>query len=139
MASYLAENREPLSVSTVRMWARSTCPTSDCCCRLPGAAMVIVVFEKDLQRHGKFFFVFPCSCFTLQRKQFYLVVGLGLITVGAPCAAYAASGHVQVRVNTWPGPVLGCAEHRLSAMPGAYLSPTATCSARPGQRPAGGN
>ena len=105
MASYLAENRELLSVFTVRMGPfhlpdiRSLLPLL----LMWGVAMVIVVFEKDLGSAMVFFFVFLLMLYVATGKKFYLVVGLGLITVGA-LAAYAAFGHVQVRVNTWLDP-----------------------------------
>lgn len=105
MASYLAENRELLSVFTVRMGPfhlpdiRSLLPLL----LMWGVAMVIVVFEKDLGSAMVFFFVFLLMLYVATGKKFYLVVGLGLTTVGA-LAAYAAFGHVQVRVNTWLDP-----------------------------------
>ena len=105
MASYLAENRELLSVFTVRMGPfhlpdiRSLLPLL----LMWGVAMVIVVFEKDLGSAMVFFFVFLLMLYVATGKKFYLVVGLGLIGVGA-LAAYAAFGHVQVRVNTWLDP-----------------------------------
>ena len=93
MASYLAENRELLSVFTVRMGPfhlpdiRSLLPLL----LMWGVAMVIVVFEKDLGSAMVFFFVFLLMLYVATGKKFYLVVGLGLITVGA-LAAYAAFG-----------------------------------------------
>lgn len=105
MASYLAENRELLSVFTVRMGPfrlpdiRSLLPLL----LMWGVAMLIVVFEKDLGSAMVFFFVFLLMLYVATGKKFYLVIGLGLIAIGG-VAAYMAFGHVQVRVNTWLDP-----------------------------------
>ena len=105
LAGYLAQNREMLSVFT---WHVGPFRLPDIRTLLPlllmwGVAMLIVVFEKDLGSALVFFLVFLVMLYVATGKKFYLVVGLGLIGVGA-LAAYAAFGHVQVRVNTWLDP-----------------------------------
>ena len=105
MASYLAENRELLSVFTVRMGPfrlpdiRSLLPLL----LMWGVAMLIVVFEKDLGSAMVFFFVFLLMLYVSTGKKFYLIIGLGLMAIGG-VAAFMAFSHVQVRVNTWLDP-----------------------------------
>ena len=105
MASYLAENRELLSVFTVRMGPfrlpdiRSLLPLL----LMWGVAMLIVVFEKDLGSAMVFFFVFLLMLYVATGKKFYLIIGLGLMAIGG-VAAFMAFSHVQVRVNTWLDP-----------------------------------
>ena len=134
MASYLAENRELLSVFTVRMQARSTCPTS--ASLLP----LLLMWRRGHGHRGvregpgqRAWCSSSCSCIMLYvatGKKFYLVVGLGPYRRGRRMRPMLAFGHVQVRVNTWLDPFCGCAEHRLPAGARRFTpSPTATCSA----------
>lgn len=105
LAGYLAQNREMLSVFT---WRVGPFRLPDVRTLLPlllmwGIALVIVVFEKDLGSALVFFFVFLVMLYVATGKKFYLVIGLGLIAIGA-VGAFMAFTHVQVRVNTWLDP-----------------------------------
>ena len=105
MASYLAENREMLSIYTVRV---GSIRLPDIRMLLPllfmwGIAMVIVVFEKDLGSAMVFFFVFLIMLYVATGKKLYLLIGLGLMAVGG-VVAYSLFSHVQVRVETWLNP-----------------------------------
>ena len=105
LAGYLAQNREMLSVFT---WRVGPFRLPDIRTLLPlllmwGIALVIVVFEKDLGSALVFFFVFLIMLYVATGKKFYLIIGLGLIAIGA-VGAYMFFGHVQVRVETWLNP-----------------------------------
>ena len=105
LAGYLAQNREMLSVFTVRV---GPFRLPDIRTLLPlilmwGVALLIVVFEKDLGSALVLFFMFLVMLYVATGKKFYLVIGLGLIAVGG-VGAFLAFDHVQVRVNTWLDP-----------------------------------
>ena len=105
MASYLAQNRELLSVFTIRKGpfrlpdARSLAPLIF----MWAIAMVIAMFEKDLGSAMVFLFVFLVMLYVATGKKFYLIVGLVLLAAGG-CALYFTFSHVQVRVSTWLDP-----------------------------------
>ena len=105
MASYLAQNRELLSVFTIRMGpvrlpdARSLAPLIF----MWAIAMIIAMFEKDLGSAMVFLFVFLLMLYVATGKKFYLLVGLALLAVGGT-ALYFTFSHVQVRVSTWLDP-----------------------------------
>jgi cell division protein FtsI/penicillin-binding protein 2/cell division protein FtsW (lipid II flippase) len=105
LAAYLAQNREMLSVFTVKI---GPFHFPDLRTMLPlllmwGISMVIVVFERDLGSALVVFLVFLTMLYVATGKKSYLVLGLALAAVGG-VAAFAAFGHVQVRVNTWLDP-----------------------------------
>ena len=105
LAGYLAQNREMLSVFSVRV---GPFRLPDIRTLLPlilmwGVALLIVVFEKDLGSALVLFFMFLVMLYVATGKKFYLVIGLGLIAVGG-VGAFLAFDHVQVRVNTWLDP-----------------------------------
>ena len=105
LAGYLAQNREMLSVFTVRV---GPFRLPDIRTLLPlilmwGVALLIVVFEKDLGSALVLFFMFLVMLYVATGKKFYLAIGLGLIAVGG-VGAFLAFDHVQVRVNTWLDP-----------------------------------
>lgn len=105
LASYLAQNREMLSVYT---WRVGPLELPDIRTLLPmilmwGVAMAIVVFEKDLGSALVLFFMFLIMLYVTTGKKGYIVIGVGLMAIGA-VGAYLAFGHVQVRVNTWLDP-----------------------------------
>lgn len=105
LAGYLAQNREMLSVFTVRV---GPFRLPDVRTLLPlilmwGVALLIVVFEKDLGSALVLFFMFLVMLYVATGKKFYLAIGLGLIAVGG-VGAFLAFDHVQVRVNTWLDP-----------------------------------
>ena len=105
LAGYLAQNREMLSVFSVRV---GPFRLPDIRTLLPlilmwGVALLIVVFEKDLGSALVLFFMFLVMLYVATGKKFYLAIGLGLIAVGG-VGAFLAFDHVQVRVNTWLDP-----------------------------------
>lgn len=105
MASYLAQNREMLSVFT---WKIGPISLPDLRAILPllfmwGMALIVVVFEKDLGSALVFFAVFVVMLYVATGKKFYLVVSLGLAAIAA-VFLYGVFGHVQVRVQTWLDP-----------------------------------
>ena len=85
LAGYLAQNREMLSVFTVRV---GPFRLPDIRTLLPlilmwGVALLIVVFEKDLGSALVLFFMFLVMLYVATGKKFYLAIGLGLIAVAA--------------------------------------------------------
>lgn len=105
LAAYLAQNREMLSVFTVKV---GPFHIPDLRTMLPlllmwGISMVIVIFERDLGSALVVFLVFLTMLYTATGKKSYLLFGILLAAIGG-VAAYMAFGHVQVRVNTWLNP-----------------------------------
>ncbi len=105
LASYLAQNREMLSVFT---WRIGPFNLPDIRTLLPILLMwlislIIVVFQRDLGSALVFFFLFLVMLYVATGKKTYLVVGLGLIAIGG-VAAFLLFSHVQVRVETWLDP-----------------------------------
>ena len=105
LAAYLAQNREMLSVFTVKV---GPFHLPDMRTVLPllimwGISMVIVIFEKDLGSALVVFLVFLTMIYAATGKKSYLVFGLLLGAIGG-VAAFLAFNHVQVRVDTWLNP-----------------------------------
>lgn len=105
LASYLAEKRELLSVSTGRtlgVWlppAKHLGPLL----LMWAISLVVLVAEKDLGSSLLFYGVFLVMLYTATGRPGYVVVGGGLFAAGA-AAAYFAFGHVQQRVAIWLDP-----------------------------------
>lgn len=105
LAAYLAQNREMLSVFTVKAGPVNI---PDMRTLLPlivmwGISMLVVVFEKDLGSACVVFLVFLTMLYVASGKKTYLVFGLGIGFIGM-IIAYMLFGHVQVRVATWLDP-----------------------------------
>lgn len=105
LAGYLAQNREMLSIFTVRI---GPFHFPDLRTLLPlllmwGLSMVVVIFETDLGSALVLFMVFLSMLYVATGKKSYVVVALALAAVGA-VFLYSAFGHVQVRVSTWLDP-----------------------------------
>ena len=105
LASYLAANRELLSVFT---WRIGPFKLPDFQAIAPmlvmwAIALLIVIFEKDLGSALVFFFVFLAMLYVATGKKFYLVVGVVLMAFGC-VGAYLGFNHVQVRVANWLDP-----------------------------------
>ena len=103
LAGYLAQNREMLSVFTVRVGPFRLPDIRTLLPLILMWALLIVVFEKDLGSALVLFFMFLVMLYVATGKKFYLAIGLGLIAVGG-VGAFLAFDHVQVRVNTWLDP-----------------------------------
>lgn len=105
LASYLAQNREMLSVFTSRIGPihmpdlRSLVPVIV----MWAIALLIIAFEKDLGSALVLFFVFLTMLYVATGRKAYIVVGTLLIALGF-VAAYFVFDHVQVRVETWLNP-----------------------------------
>ena len=105
LASYLAQNREMLSVFTVRV-GRFHLP--DLATLMPLLVMfaisfLIVVLEKDLGSALVCFVLFLVMLYVASGKKMYMIVGFTLAALGC-LVLYSAFGHVQIRVNTWLDP-----------------------------------
>lgn len=105
LASYLAANREMLSVFT---WKVGPFHLPDPRALLPmllmwGLSLVVVVFEKDLGSALVVFFVFLSMLYVATGKKAYVVTGILLAGIGA-VAMWGMFSHVQVRVSTWLDP-----------------------------------
>lgn len=105
LAAYLAQNREMLSVFTVKA---GPFHLPDMRTVLPllvmwGISMIIVIFEKDLGSAVIVFLVFLTMIYVATGKKSYLAFGLALAAIGGLCA-YLCFAHVQVRVSTWLDP-----------------------------------
>ena len=105
-AAYLADNRELLAAGQrahrPHLRARR-CGTSDRSLLAWGFSILVMVYEKDLGSSLLFFGVFAAMLYMATGRGYYLFVGLILFLIGA-ALAYAAFGHVQVRVDTWINP-----------------------------------
>ncbi|MBO4352777.1 MAG: FtsW/RodA/SpoVE family cell cycle protein [Eggerthellaceae bacterium] len=105
LASYLAANRELLSVFT---WRIGPFRLPDFQTIAPMLVMwvislLIVIFEKDLGSALVFFFVFLVMLYVATGKKFYLIIGAILMVAGC-IGAYFGFSHVQVRVANWLNP-----------------------------------
>ena len=105
LAGYLAQNREMLSVFTVRL---GPLRLPDFRTLLPlllmwGISMVIVIFEKDLGSALVVFLVFLAMIYVATGKASYVIIGFVLAAAGG-IAAFMLFSHVQVRVDTWLNP-----------------------------------
>lgn len=105
LGAYLAQNREMLSVFTVKA---GPVRLPDLSTLLPllvmwGISMLIVIFEKDLGSATVVFLVFLAMLYVATGKKSYVVFGAVLAAVGFGIS-YLLFGHVQVRVETWLDP-----------------------------------
>ncbi|MDO4182078.1 MAG: FtsW/RodA/SpoVE family cell cycle protein [Coriobacteriia bacterium] len=105
LAGYLAQNRELLSVFTVRI---GPVRLPDVSVLIPlllmwGIAMAVAIFEKDLGSALVLFFVFIIMLYIASGRKVYLVVAL-VLAVMAGVILYIFFSHVQVRVATWLDP-----------------------------------
>lgn len=105
LASYLAENREMLSVSTHRFgpFKLPDLKTLFPLLLMWGISMVIVIFERDLGSALLFFGITVIMLYTTTGRWFYVVVAIGLLAIGAVGAYYGFS-HVRTRVDIWLDP-----------------------------------
>lgn len=105
LASYLAANREMLSVYTKKVgpfWfpdLRTLAPLIG----MWAISLVIVIFEKDLGSALVVFFVFVSMLYVCSGKKSYVFCALGLAAVGS-VLMWLIFSHVQVRASTWLDP-----------------------------------
>ncbi len=105
LASYLAQNREMLSVFTVRL-ARFRLPDLHTLAPLLIMWIIsfgIVVFERDLGSALVCFVLFLLMLYVASGKKLYPILGILLAAVGC-VVLYTFFSHVQVRVQTWLDP-----------------------------------
>ena len=105
LGGYLAQNREMLSVFTVKL---GPLRLPDFRTLLPllimwGISMVIVIFEKDLGSAMVVFLVFLVMLYVATGKVSYVVIGFILAAAGG-IAAFMLYSHVQIRIDTWLNP-----------------------------------
>jgi len=105
LASYLHEKRELLSVAARRIAGLTIPPLKHFGPLLVvwGAAMVMLVFIRDLGSSLMFFGAFLALVYVATNRFSYVVVGLILFFAGA--AFFAGTvGHVQDRIDIWLDP-----------------------------------
>ena len=105
LASYLADNREMLSVNT---WKLGPFQLPDLKTFIPllimwAISLAIVAFERDLGSALLFFGIFLIMVYITTGRLAYVIAGIVLGLVGA-FALYQAFGHVQTRVAIWLDP-----------------------------------
>ena len=102
LASYLNETRELLSVAARRIMGLTIPPLKHFGPLLVvwGAAMLMLVFIRDLGSSLMFFGAFLSLVYVATNRLSYVLVGLAMFLAGA--AFFASSvGHVQDRVDIW--------------------------------------
>ena len=105
LASYLAQNREMLSVFTVRA-GRFRLPDLHTLVPLLIMWVIsfgIVVFERDLGSALICFVLFLIMLYVASGKKLYPILGILMAAVGC-VVLYSCFSHVQVRVQTWLDP-----------------------------------
>ena len=105
LASYLAANRELLSVSTVQLGPielprlRMLLPMFI----MWGVSMLVVIFERDLGSAVLFFVLFVAMLYAATGRWSYVVTSLLLLAAGG-VLAYKMFNHVRVRFQIWLDP-----------------------------------
>jgi len=105
LASYLAENREMLSISTKKLFGiplpepRTLGPLV----LMWALSFIVLIIETDLGSSLLFFTIFLVMLYASTGRFSYIVVGLALFSAGA-VVAYRMFAHVQTRVAIWIDP-----------------------------------
>ena len=105
LASYLAERRELLSVAARRVAGLTIPPLKHLGPLLVvwGAAMLMLVFIRDLGSSLMFFGAFLAVIYVATARLSYVVIGLAMFVVGA--AVFSSTvPHVHDRVDIWLDP-----------------------------------
>jgi cell division protein FtsW (lipid II flippase) len=105
LASYLAENREMLSVAARRFMGVTIPPLKHFGPLLVvwGAAMMMLVFIRDLGSSLMFFGAFLALLYVATSRISYVIIGLGMFLLGGAFFARSVS-HVQDRFDIWLDP-----------------------------------
>jgi cell division protein FtsW (lipid II flippase) len=105
LASYLAENREMLSVAARRVLGVTIPPLKHFGPLLVvwGAAMLLLVFIRDLGSSLMFFGAFLAVIYVATNRLSYVIAGLAMFAVGAWFFA-GTVGHVEERFDIWLDP-----------------------------------
>ena len=105
LASYLADNRELLAASSVRL-GPLTFPRPRMLAPLFvmwGLSLLVVVFERDLGSALLFFSIFVVMLYVATGRISYVIISFALLALGAD-ASYHLSGHVRTRFEIWLDP-----------------------------------
>ena len=104
-AGYLIENRELLGVATFRVGPFNLPDPKHFAPILLAwaAALVVMIFEKDLGSALLFFVLFVVMLWVSTGRASYLVAGGGLFAIGA-WLSWSQFDHVQTRVTIWLNP-----------------------------------
>ena len=105
LASYLAEHREMLSVAARRIAGLTIPPLKHFGPLLMvwGAAMVLLVFTRDLGSSLMFFGAFLVVLYVATNRLSYVLIGLGMFVLGAYVLGSQIE-HVQERFDIWLDP-----------------------------------
>jgi len=105
LASYLAEKREMLSIAARRIAGITIPPLKHFGPLLVvwGAAMVLLVFIRDLGSSLMFFGAFLAVLYVATARLSYVIAGLAMFAIGAFFFAETV-GHVQERFDIWLDP-----------------------------------
>ena len=105
LASYLAENREMLSVAARRFMGLTIPPLKHFGPLLVvwGAAMVLLVFTRDLGSSLMFFGAFLVVLYIATNRFSYVLIGLGMFLLGAYVLGSQIE-HVYERFEIWMDP-----------------------------------
>ena len=105
LASYLAENREMLSVAARKFMGVTLPPLKHFGPLLVvwGAAMLMLVFIRDLGSSLMFFGAFLALLYVATNRVSYVVIGLAMFLIGGWFFAGSVS-HVQDRFDIWLDP-----------------------------------
>ncbi len=105
LASYLAENREMLSVAARRFLGLTIPPLKHFGPLLVvwGAAMFMLIFIRDLGSSLMFFGAFLALLYVATGRLSYVLVGLGMFAIGAYALGNNIS-HVHDRLDIWLDP-----------------------------------
>ncbi len=105
LASYLREHREVLVVGARRVAGITLPPIKHLGPMLVvwGAAMVMLVFIRDLGSSLMFFGAFLALIYTATNRISFVIIGLAMFLVGAWFFATTV-GHVGDRIDTWLDP-----------------------------------
>ena len=105
LASYLAENREMLSIAARRFMGLTIPPLKHFGPLLVvwGAAMLMLVMIRDLGSSVMFFGAFLAVLYVATARLSYVLAGLGLFLAGSYFLA-SRTPHVQDRVDIWLDP-----------------------------------
>ncbi|MBR2682624.1 MAG: FtsW/RodA/SpoVE family cell cycle protein [Atopobiaceae bacterium] len=105
LAFYLAENREMLSASAIKIGPLSLPQPR---MLLPvfvmwGLSLLVVIFERDLGSALLFFTFFVIMVYVVTGRVSYVIISFALLLLGG-AFCYRFFGHVQVRVQIWLDP-----------------------------------
>ena len=104
-ASYLVTKRDVLSLASRRVMGVDLPRARDLGPVLVAwmASIAVLTREKDLGTSLLFFGIFVVMLYVATERTSWLLIGLGLFTIGA-FVAYQLFGHVQQRVSVWLHP-----------------------------------